>query len=159
MMVVAGNRQTQQGLQNAMDMRRHREVLAASNQGYALDRVVDGDGEVVARRKLLAGEHHVAERFGLRPARAPLFVPVERTGQSKSASEVEAQREVRCQALLCGNLVAGQPAAGAVVAWSGIALRSASGPRNLGPDLPPCAKARVEHPERVEPDQRAPVIV
>src|ERR1700720_4274062 len=49
-----------------MDMRRHREILAAGHQGYALDRVVDRDREMVARRELLAGEHDIAEQGRVR---------------------------------------------------------------------------------------------
>ena len=67
-MAVARGRQAEQRLQNAVDMRRHREILAAGHQGDALDRVVDRDREMVARRQLLAGEHDIAEHSRGQPA-------------------------------------------------------------------------------------------
>src|SRR5215472_6902595 len=123
-----------------MYMRRHREVLTAGNQRYALDRVVRGDGEVVARRKLLAREHHIAKYLRLRAAPVPVFVPVERASQSESTGEVEAQCVIRSRALLSSNVAAGQPAADAGITRSGIPLWGASGPRDLVLDLTPRAK-------------------
>jgi len=40
MMSVARRRQSEQGLQNAMDLRRGREILAAGHQSNTLERVV-----------------------------------------------------------------------------------------------------------------------
>ena len=103
-MAVARGRQAEQRLQNAMDMRRDRQILTAGHQGDALDRVVDGDREVVARRELLAGEHDIAEQSGLDLPTAFSLDPAERAGQRKGAYRVKPQCIVLSRTQLCGDL-------------------------------------------------------
>ena len=47
---VARGRQVQQRLQNAMDMRRRRQIFTARDQSHPLDRVVDGNGTSLRAR-------------------------------------------------------------------------------------------------------------
>ena len=79
MVMIVGRRQAEQGLEQAVDMGRGEQVAAAHDMGHALRRIVDGDGEMIAGRRVLAGEDHVAEGLGLRPApRSSPSVQVER---------------------------------------------------------------------------------
>ena len=58
-------RQIEQGLQQTMDVGRGEQVAAADDVGHALRGIVDDDGEMVAGRRVLAGEDDVAEDGGL----------------------------------------------------------------------------------------------
>src|SRR5580693_7164887 len=151
MMPVARDRQTEKRLQNPMDMRCYREILTPGHQVYALDGVVDRDCEVVARRELLAGQHDIAEYGGLRLPPAFSLDPVEWAGQRERACHVEPQRVINSRTNPCGGLSGSEPAAGAGIRRSGIAVRSGAGARDLSLDLAPCAKARVERTQRIEP--------
>ena len=55
----------EQRLQQPMHRRRGFEVLAAHHVRDALERIVDDDRDVIARRDLLAGQHHVAPSRGI----------------------------------------------------------------------------------------------
>src|ERR1700745_1512340 len=57
---VAWRRQVQQRLQNAVDMRRSRQIFTAGHESNSLDRIVYSDGEVIARRHVLACENDIA---------------------------------------------------------------------------------------------------
>src|ERR1700740_2494896 len=103
-----------------MDMRRRREILAAGHQGYALDRVIDRDREVVARRELLAAEDDIAEYSGLRSLPASLLDPVERAGQGERACQVEPQGKIDTRTQLLGDLFGPEPAASAGINRPGI---------------------------------------
>ena len=65
MMMVERRRQAEQRLEQAVDVGRGEQVAAAHHVGDALRGVVDGDGEMIAGRRVLAGEHDVAEQLGL----------------------------------------------------------------------------------------------
>src|ERR1700719_4297588 len=106
-----------------MDMRRRREILAAGHQGYALDRVIDRDREVVARRDLLAGKHYIAEHVWLRLSPAFAFDPVERASQCDCARQVEPQGVINSRTHPCSGLSGSEPAAGAGINGSGVAMR------------------------------------
>jgi hypothetical protein len=62
--VVAGRRQAEQRLEQAVDVGGGEQVAAAHHVGDALRGIVDGDREMVAHRRVLAGEDDVAERSG-----------------------------------------------------------------------------------------------
>src|SRR5262249_54282676 len=64
MMVVGGRRQPQNLLQQAMNGRRLVKIEAADDVRDALKRVVQHAGKVVACRRLLAAEDHVAPALG-----------------------------------------------------------------------------------------------
>ena len=68
MVVVERRRQAEQRLEQAVDVGGGEEVAAAHDVGDALRGVVDGDGEMVAGRRVLAGEHDVAMGLAARPA-------------------------------------------------------------------------------------------
>ena len=102
---VARGRQVQR-LQNAMDMRRRRQIFTTRDQSHPLDRVVDGNGQVIARRHVLTGENNIAERSGIRQlqVRPVLFFldPFDGARQSKRAGEIEPQGKIDpCALLLC----------------------------------------------------------
>lgn len=62
--VVGGGRQTEEGLEEAMEVGGLEEVFAADDVGDALEGVVHDDGEVVAGADVLADEDGVAEELG-----------------------------------------------------------------------------------------------
>jgi len=103
MVTIAWRRQAQR-LQNTVDMRRRRQISAAGHERNPLDRVVGGKGQVIARRHVLAGEHDIIERSGIRqlPMRPVFFLvdPLDRASQSERPSEVEPQRVICPRALL-----------------------------------------------------------
>ena len=68
MMMISGRRQVEQRLEQAVDVGRGEQVAAAHDVGHALGGIVDGDGEMIAGRRVLAGEDDVAERAPARPA-------------------------------------------------------------------------------------------
>jgi hypothetical protein len=59
---IFGRRQVEQGLEQAVDVRRGEQVAPADDMSNALRRVVDGDGEVVGGWGVLPGEDDVAMR-------------------------------------------------------------------------------------------------
>ena len=61
MMAIARRRQTEQRLQQAVDMGRGDRSSPRVTRVTPLDRVVDRDREVIARRRLLARQHDIAE--------------------------------------------------------------------------------------------------
>ena len=65
--MITGRGKAEQGLEQTMDMRRFKEIAAARHMRDALDRIVDDDGEMVARADILAGEDDIAPaaRVGL----------------------------------------------------------------------------------------------
>lgn len=60
MVEIVGRRQVEQALQQTMQARRLEEIPAAHHVRHALQRVVDDDGDVIARGRILAGEDDVA---------------------------------------------------------------------------------------------------
>jgi len=92
--VVARRRDAEERLQQPMQMSGVEEVLAAADQGDPLQVIVQDDGQVIAGRRVLAGEDRVAQRFRPRldPA-GPAVVPVERAGARHGAGDVETPGE------------------------------------------------------------------
>jgi hypothetical protein len=88
--VPARYRQAQERLEEAVDVGGVEQILAAGDERHPLGRVVDHDREVIARRHVLAGEHHVAEGsgVGLDPAGAHV-VPGERPGALERPGDVQ----------------------------------------------------------------------
>ena len=75
-MAIKRRRQVEQRLQQAMDMGRGEEIGAARHQRHALQRIVDRHREMIARRRILPRQHHIAQRQrigrdGARPLRLP----------------------------------------------------------------------------------------
>ena len=98
-----------------MDVRRLNQIGAAGHQGHPLERVIDGDGQMIACRHVLAGENDIAERRGIcqMPARpvGAFLEPVQRAGLSEGACEIEPQRVIEPGALPFGTLLRGETAA------------------------------------------------
>ena len=69
MVGVEGRGKPEQRLQQHVDVGRREQVHAARDVGDALIGIVDDDAQVVARRRLLADQHHVAPAAGLGGAR------------------------------------------------------------------------------------------
>ena len=63
--VIVRRRQVEQRLEQPVDVGGGEEVAAAHDVGDALGGVVDRDGEMIAGRRVLAGEDDVAEQPGL----------------------------------------------------------------------------------------------
>ena len=102
---VARRRQPEQSLQHAVNMRRREEILAAGDQGYALERVIDRYREVVAARRVFTGQHDIAERprVGAKAVRftAAFLDPIKRAGQRQRAGKIEPQGVILPAALFC----------------------------------------------------------
>ncbi len=64
-MVVARRRRAEQGLQQTMHAGGVKQVGAAHDVGDALRRVVHGDGQMVARRRVFARQNDVAPLGGI----------------------------------------------------------------------------------------------
>ena len=64
-MVVARLRQAEQRLQQPMHAGRVKQVASAHHIGHALRGIVDHDREVIAGRRLLARQDHVAPGGGI----------------------------------------------------------------------------------------------
>ncbi len=117
-MAVARRRQAEQRLQQAVDVGRGEQIGAARHQRDALQRVIDGDREVIARRHLLAGQHDVAQRrrIGLDPP--AILAPGERPGARDGRRDVEAQRVIGRGCALRGALGRAETAASAGIGRS-----------------------------------------
>src|SRR5260370_40070969 len=115
-----------------MDMRRHRQILAAGHQAYPLDRVIYGDRKVVARRYLLAGEHYIAEYSGLRSLPAFPPDPLERAGQRERTGAAEPQRIIDPRTQLWADLSGAEPPASTGIRRAGIPVPSAASTRAPG---------------------------
>lgn len=102
MMMIAGGRQIEQRLQQAMQACRHQQILAAHDMSDALQGVIDDNGYMIARRNVLTRKHDVApqRRFSLYFAAAhatAIFTPADIPRQPlanscKRGIHVEAQR-------------------------------------------------------------------
>ena len=73
-MMIVGNVQIQQRLQQSVDVRGLKKVLTASHICDTLDVIIDGDGQMIAGRRILAGQDNVAETLGLRVLAAFVFI-------------------------------------------------------------------------------------
>ena len=76
-------RQAEQSLEQPVDMGGGEEVAAAHDMGHALRRIVERDGEMIAGRRVLAGEDDIAKASG-RPL--PLFVTSSVQAAARSAA-------------------------------------------------------------------------
>ncbi len=158
-MVVARYLQAEQRLQQAVDMGRGEEILAARHQGDALQRVVDGDGEMVARRHLLAREHDVAVARRIGPHGLRLLVdPVELADAGERASDIEAEGEGLAGGDARPSLGRVETAAGAGIERPFRPVRRAAGARYLGLDRRARAEAGIDEAHRRETVERPPVI-
>src|SRR6266481_3535453 len=146
-----------------MDVRRLNQIGPAGHQGHPLERVIDGDGQMIARRHVLAGENDIAKRRRIRrlparPVRAVLE-PVQRAGQSEGPRKIESQRVIEPGVLPFGTLLRAEPAASPRVGPSRLNMRCTAGARDLVLDLATRTKAWIEDPHRLQSIERAPVVV
>ena len=65
MMAIEGSRKVEQSLQQAMQARRQEKILAPDDIGYALQSIVDNNGDVVACTNIFARERRIAPNGGL----------------------------------------------------------------------------------------------
>ena len=64
-MRVGRLRQVQQHLKQALQSGRREQVFAARDMGYALPRIIDDDGQVIAGRNIFAHDDDITPAFGL----------------------------------------------------------------------------------------------
>ena len=62
--MIGGDRKTQQGLENAMQVGRFEKINPAHNVGDALERVIVNDGQVITGPDVFPYKDGVAEEFG-----------------------------------------------------------------------------------------------
>ncbi len=89
MVAVDRRGQVQQGLKQALDVRRLGQVLAADHVRHVLQGVVDDHGQVVGDPDVLARQHHVAGQLRSRLDRAPSVLD---EGQALEAAQGVAGR-------------------------------------------------------------------
>ena len=139
-------RPAKQRLQQAVDVGRGLQVAAAGHQRDALQRVVMGHAEMVARRDVLARQHDVAEAGGV-AGETPLaaFVEAERRGELRQrGGRVEPERMLLAGGDAVGALGGCEPPAGPGIERALGTLRCAGG----GGDLGAGAEAGVEQAAR-----------
>ena len=155
-MAVKRHRQVEQRLKQPVHMRRGEEIGAARDERDALRRVVHGDGEVIARRRVFPGKDDVAERQRIGRHGAGGFVrPGERPGQRQCLCHVEAQREGAALADFLGALGIGKGATGARIYRPFRPLRRIERAGDVGAR----AKARIDEPRRLEPAERRAIVL
>jgi hypothetical protein len=81
MVAVARCRQVQECLQHAVDMNGRRQICAAGHHSQSLDRIVDRNRQVIARRHILPGEHDIPKRSRIRQ------LPMQRGPSSSSSTQ------------------------------------------------------------------------
>src|SRR5208282_4023076 len=92
MMVICRGVESEERLEQAMDMCRGEQIVAARDQRDPLNMIVEGDSEMIARSHFLARQHRVAETFGLRSLHtAGTIAPDERPCARQCLGEVEAE--------------------------------------------------------------------
>ena len=62
MVKISGFGQSEQTLQDAVDMGGSQQVFSPRDMGYALERVIRDHREMIGYANVLAREHHVAEQ-------------------------------------------------------------------------------------------------
>ncbi len=72
MVKISGRFKLKAGLQESLNMRGAKEVVAARDQADPLERIIDHDRQVIARPKLLARDHDVAIEVRLHRLRTVL---------------------------------------------------------------------------------------
>jgi hypothetical protein len=93
MVVVIRLRQTEQCLEQPMDLGRGQQILPARHQRHALPGVVDRDCQVVAGWRVLAREHDVSVECGIDCYATMCAVSEsERTRPTRRLSRIESQR-------------------------------------------------------------------
>lgn len=140
----------EQGLEQALQAGRRAEVVAAGDEGDALQGVIMGGAEHVARRGVLAGEDRVAERGRMAVDLAHALLPIgERGGEAgEGGRHVEAER-VRVAAGAAGGYEAGCELA----AGSGVSRRTVRAVWSLGArcgDLGTGAEAGIQQAHGLE---------
>ena len=133
--------------------------VAARHQRHALQRIVMRDAQMVAGRRLLARQHHVAEqgRVRARPCRVARSCPGERAGPLQGRRHVEPQRVRRSSAIRAPPRSAAlEAAAGAGIERPFAARAGPRPPRAISAaDLRARAEAGIEQAPRRQPS-RAP---
>src|SRR3954464_8502389 len=99
MVAVDGFRQAEQYLEQTVDRSGVEQVLAPHDLADVLERIVDNNGQMVARRRLLAGHNDVAPGFWPRRDDATLpirplaqFVPAQAHSAAAGGCHVEPKR-------------------------------------------------------------------
>ncbi len=152
-MMVGWRGESEQGLQQAMNVCRGEEILAARHQGNPLQGVIHGDGEMIARTHCLPREHHVAEALRLGHLLAAGAVEPGKPSRARHR-----RRHIEAQGIDLARGDAGgapgrrQGAAGARITLPGLVGRC-YGSRDLGADRGTGAEAGIEEPKIVEARQ------
>ena len=158
MVVPAGNGQPQQGLQQPVHMGGGEQVDTAGYQIDLLQGVVDRDRQMIACRRVLAGQHDVAEQFGSRPAHRAAAASTQVSGPASAIARAMSRRSAKGApaARRCSTALARQATAQPRIKGSVGTMRRLAGPVDFPGDLAPGAEARVDQPHLVQPGQRRP---
>ncbi len=150
-----------QGLQQAVQRGGGAEILGAGDEAYSLERVVMGHREMVARRHVTPGEHHVAEGRGIaRDAPHPHFLEAERAGDERKRPRHVEPKHVRRSRREAGlPLTGGETAAGPGIARRTVRreMRGGGRSRRLSRDLGPAAETGIDEAARRKRLQHRPV--
>ena len=160
-MTIARRRQTQQFLQNPMDRGRQEKIASAHHIADALQRIVYGHRQMVARREFPPGKDDISPGRRLddaldrvRPfAEFPPDDPGRR--QLDRATHVEPERRPVASREARGAFAASKRTAGSRVERRAVGIARDGRARDLGP----AAEAGIDDTERIEPRQRFRIIV
>src|SRR3989442_7686430 len=163
--MVGRRRQSEQLLQQTVNAGRPEQIFSAHHVGDPLQRVVDHDGEVIARRRFLAGEHHIApslrhgrDRSGLARGTAAGLAPIERARLRERPLHVEPKRERRAGRDLFRALGAREPFGTARIERRAVGIarpwRSSLASGYESRDFRPALEARIDQALRLEPLER-----
>ncbi len=142
-MVIGRNGQVEEGLEDAVKVRRFKKIDSPDDVGDSLEAVVDDHREVITRSDVLSDEHGITEQLRARPLRSVMrVVPREVIpGLGKRLFQVEAQGMGHAGGEAAGSLVFGEPAAGSRIKGPLAAVGGVSGSFDLPLDVGARAEA------------------
>jgi len=143
-----------------MHVGRGEEVAAARHQRHILDRVVDGDRQVIARGRVLARKHHVTVThwIGGDPACFGIL-PLQRTRAHDGLRHVDAQRVTLAGGDALPALRLGAGAAGAGIERTFAAVRRGASAGDLPLDVAPGAETGIDQAHSAQAIERASVVL
>src|SRR5579864_6099270 len=115
---------------------------------------------MIARRRVFAREHDIAEFFGRgSDATSALVHPTQRAGERHCLRDIEPQREIFARGAAPRALALAETAARAGIERAFLALRRVDGARDFRLDRGARTKARIDESHRVELFERGAVVV
>ena len=150
--MVEGHGQVEEGLENAVEVGRIKEIDATDDFGDSLESVVDDNGEVVAGADVLADEDDITEELGPGGLLAVMGIGPGEAGsdEGKGFFEIETEGVGRAGGEAGGAFLYGEAAAGAGINGAFTAVGGVAGALDLTLDVGAGAEAGVKQPPSAE---------